>query len=411
MRARVLGVIILILVSALSMAAPISAQDGVDDESPVAETAPAQGETTDLGQATDIQAEETVVTEEPLTETPIDEPPAEPVDPVPTENPELTVEAEQSSEPEPTATEIPVQAVLNYAGAESPSCVERNGNDAIVAGGELIYDCTYTVALAGQHLDPSAIVLDWSIDAVASGDFNVQLLIPSNDADHWTEGGQSEVEREWQSTFAVAGQGVVSTLDDSATLEFSLAIARPACSELPGSLELAVGGMASMPTNPETYVSDATSSRSSIILQPELLPLDDSLPTVSIQAVSIAPVEFSLSPSETTGSLTIEVDNPTLQCKASKITVSVQASAGGSAIESALLSWVGPLDESTIAAAAPVTDSEGHTLDRFIVISSVPAYAEPGSYQQTISFDLTVPAAVGAGTYQVAVSAVVDSAE
>jgi hypothetical protein len=46
----------------------------------------------------------------------------------------------------------------------------------------------------------------------------------------------------------------------------------------------------------------------------------------------------------------------------------------------------------------------GTTLDQFVVIGELPAGTQPGSYSVTVSFDLTVPGGLMAGSFEVTAS-------
>ena len=318
---------------------------------------------------------------------------------------------EEAATPDPETEAPPSPApTLAYDTSTLPSCLPVS-SDTIAAGSELEYACTYTISLDGANVDPATIAVDWSVSASVGGDWSVQLLDPTGDPAAWTEPGLASAELGFQTAYSYDfSVGPVQALQDVATNQFGMRIFRPECSSDPVRVELDVAGVASMPGDGAAMVTTNTAQPLTATIDPVLAPLDMTLPTVSIVDVSVDPVAFSLTDSKTHGALTIRVDNPMLQCQPSNVSVSLLASAGSAIEHGALVSSVGSLDESSIAAAQPDGSGQGSNLDTFVVVSTVPDRAEAGSYLQTIDFELMVPGAIAVGTYRLDASAVVEPA-
>lgn len=299
---------------------------------------------------------------------------------------------------------------LTYEPTAPPSCLPVSGDVAepIAAGGTLDYDCTSSLSLAGAWLDPATIALDWSISIWADSGWTAQLSADAGVT--WTDPEAASATLDLPLAYGGDGSGVVESWQDMATVQFGLRVHRPACSTDPGAIDLQVTGSAALPGDDAT-ITTTTQQPLGASLAPDLTPLDTTLPVVSIAGVSIDPVAFSLEATQTHGRLTIQVDNPVPQCRQSNVLVSLQPSGDAEIDQQTTLSAVGALDASTIAAAVADPSGEGGSLSDFVIVSSVPVGAEAGSYQQTIDFELTIPAAAGAGAYQLAASVMVDPAE
>lgn len=398
--ARSICVMLLISMLFVIESGPTHAQDG--DGTAVA------AEETNSEEPADASADQPEETEIELTEEPNEES-TEPID-------DTGDEAEVDPVVDEVATEIPPvpSPALAFDPLAAPECIPLSGDSAepVMAGGTLEYICTYALSLDGTYVDPVSIMLDWSVAVSVGGDWGVQLLDPTGDPSAWTDAGQGSAALGLRTAYSYdTSVGALESLQDIVTIQFGLLLQRPVCTTDPVTLEVDVTGNASIPSSDQATVTSSTAQPLVARIDPVLADSDTSLPTVSIVGVDIDPVSFSLTDTQTHGTLTIQVDNPILQCRPANVLVAIQASTGSEIADAAYLTAVGSLDASGVAAAVPDTSGEGSSLDTPLVVSALPSGTEAGSYQQTIDFELTIPGATGAGLYQLNASAVVEPAE
>jgi hypothetical protein len=146
----------------------------------------------------------------------------------------------------------------------------------------------------------------------------------------------------------------------------------------------------------------------SIGLEPETAPVPRAEPHIAIQAIAIDPIAFSLDDQVTYGAVTIVVTNDVYQCESWNVALSVQAFVGEAITNLTTLTDIGPLLGAPATGYATSDLTAGTPLTDPVTVSVVTSGAAPGSYTQTIGFDLTVPGRTSTGAYASRVSVTVD---
>lgn len=369
----------------------------------------------------DVQVEPT---DEPVTEeTPVptevidtgDEqtPPSE--EPVPTDTPEPTEDQTEATPPPTVPVELP--SSLTYSIAAPIACAPVSGiaDEPISAGGTLDYDCTFPVDLHGKNLSPDQIAVAWTVSASSESTWSVQLAAPAVSGGNWSDPGQhlaqigsDHANLDVLSVTPAPADGQDALVDGRLTIAFQLRLERPQCTSDPVAFQVSAGATASTPGAPQATVVLDGAQPDPLTVTPSLAPLVVAAPVVSIESVTIDPVAFSLDDRTTSGVLTIHVENSTMQCSASDVAISVQAFVGTDISNSTGIVSVGALTgvpDGNYVALAP---DAGTSLNAYVVVSTIEAGATPGSYTQTISFEVAVPGQISAGTFDVRASATVE---
>ena len=181
------------------------------------------------------------------------------------------------------------------------------------------------------------------------------------------------------------------SLRGTGLLRFGLRIRRPRCATDGAPIRLDLTGAASLPGADSANVTVDGEQPVPYLLAPVLAPSEEAPPTVAIRDVAIAPVAFSLADQVTTGSLTITVENPAYRCTAWTVSVAVEAFTDEEIPDGAVLRVVGDPAGAPAGVVAVRLGDGGQPMTSPVAVSVVSAGTDPGSYTQTIGFNLTCP--------------------
>jgi hypothetical protein len=314
-----------------------------------------------------------------------------------------------TAEPEIVAAEIATAspAELEYRPSRHPRCVPAPAQDSesIDAGATFDYQCEYSADVIGAGVAPADIALNWSVAAAVAEPWEIQVRRAPDDDDHdaptWSEAGRATFDRSFQTGIEQdPSHDVADALDETARFVFDLRLRRPPCAVVSEPIVLSTSVGVSATADPDLVISRNPVEVEPLTLVPELTPLIESPPTVSIVAYEIAPTTFSLTDQVTQGSLTIQIENPAMQCRSWAVSVQAEAFVGDPLPGSIELAAVGDPSGSGSGAAYVVQPSAGvRSVDEPVVISVVPAGAEPGISTQTVQLSLSIPGQIGVGVY------------
>lgn len=349
-------------------------------------------------------------TDEPTAESPPDD-----TAPPPSNNPGADATPPGESEAPPSTPE------LSYASNAPMECLPVSGNpaDAISAGGTLDYDCSFEIALHGRNVDPGALVIDWTVSAATESSWTLQLAqAPVVDDSAWSPVGEHQAQLQAQQPGApdlapvAADDGSQeTTLDGNVTLHFQMRLARPQCAGDPVEVELDRTVAVSLAGNDLATITQDGAMPEPLQFRPlqaEIVPAD---PVVSIAAMSIDPVAFSLSERTTQGAITLQVDTAAVACQNFVVSLAVQAFSDTNATSTTTLQTVTAADDATQQAIPALDVDAGLPLNELSPIAVMQTGAAAGSYTLTIVFSVAVPGQLGAGAFDVRASALVAPAE
>jgi hypothetical protein len=340
-----------------------------------------------------------------------------------------TATPEPSPEPATAPPTPSPEAVLRYTPAVAPTCsiTPNAATEGVPAGGVIEYSCSYELDLAGKHLIPSAINVEWTIDASIGDGWTIQLLAPSKNRPSWTDPNVPVASASFQTAYRreVRDAGVepsvpsriakldtkgqtIDTLDDTAIVRFGVRVHRPRCAEAAVPIRLGLTGVASLPGSDDADTRINGSQPDPFFFEPDLAPIEVVAPVVTVQDFSLEPVAFSLDDQVTHGTVTILVENSIYQCQDWHVAVAVRAIVDGDVQDLFSLGQVGNPTDSTMSGVTVTASQSGRKLTNPIVVSVVHTGARIGTYTQTIGFNLTIPGQTSAGSYAARVIAAVD---
>ena len=353
---------------------------------------------------------------------PTDEPTADPatdtVESQPTDSPDS--QAVDDATPPGESETPPPTPELSYASDAPMQCIPVSGDpgDAVSAGGRREYDFTFDIALHGRNVDPAALVIDWSVTAVTDSSWSLQLAkTPVVDESAWTPTGAHEAQLQAQLAGAPDLVSVAAddgsqetTLDGAVTIRFRMRLARPQCVADPVAFQLSRAVSVSLPGNDSATISQTGAEPDPLTFQPvqaNIIPAD---PVVSIAAMSIDPVAFSLADQVTQGTITLQVDTAAVACQNFDVSLAIQAFTGTDVQSATTLLTATAADDATQQAVPAVDADAGLPLSELSPVAVVQTGAAAGSYTLTIVFSVVVPGQLGAGAFNVRASASVDPA-
>ncbi len=166
---------------------------------------------------------------------------------------ELTPAADEAVS-EPTATAEPVPApYLAFALGDAPACLaDADMSTELASGGSVEYVCTSQLAIDGEALSSGDVLITWSIGAVITPGWSVQLLPPAPSPDTapvWTEPDGNEARFAFEQFSSLGPAAEAGSFSGIATIEYRVRVNRPTC--LGGAPELEISQSADVGA-PET---------------------------------------------------------------------------------------------------------------------------------------------------------------
>lgn len=320
---------------------------------------------------------------------------------------------DETAAPAETAEATPPTPHMTFTPSLEPVCLPAPAfaGGSIAAGASFDYDCTLSVEISAKQLIPGDIAIDWAVSASVEGTWSVQVMTPWIEEGAWSEPGLSLAE-----LFVISQAPdallleTASLLSGTVTLPFGLRLYRPACSTDLPLITVATGVAARVPANDAALVTQQAEQPLPIQLAPDLAPVPDVSPTVSIEQVVVTPVPFSLTEQTTTGLMTVRVDNPIVQCRPWSVQVSVETYAGSVPVGITSVIAVGAIDNATGGGYYPLAFDPALGVGQSAGASFVETGATPGSFTQTIEFTVTLPGQLSAGVLTVHATAIVEPA-
>ena len=227
-------------------------------------------DSTPVAPAIEVVAPEATATptEAPVEPSPTPEEPTAPAAETPTPIP---------TEPAPTATAEPTPApTLDYALALEPDCrVADDQPVELASGGAIDYRCVSRVAINSSGIAPAGIMVTWTLSAIVTPGWSVQLLPPASTPDEtplWTEFDGVETRSVFEQSASVSDAAAVDAFSGEAALEFRVRVNRPAC--LGGAPVVELRHVATV-TAPEISGADlgAGTALQPLMITPVLAPL------------------------------------------------------------------------------------------------------------------------------------------
>jgi hypothetical protein len=323
----------------------------------------------------------------------------------PTEAPAPT--ATTPPTPEPTATTAPTPTPvpsITYEASAQPVCELAPDEPGSVAHGNSIdYLCTYSVAITGSDVVPSAITATWSLDASVGGGWTVAMLPPVNDpaleTPEWTVAG-AETSFDFTQLNPVGASDEQTAIDANAKISFRVRIERAVCST--EAVDVRLGHRVSVASLGATIVERENAETQPRIITPSSQPIPD--PSIAFDGplifgdvgVDASGVQHPVRPGSV--SLTVSGLDDACGTYALDVDASPMTDASGDVLDGAQMMLVSVNDQ-------PVT---GETCDLFAGCDAIVLVAGPDAVPtQTVRLgvELRMPEHPGVGFYGTSLSA------
>jgi len=400
----------MLVIATLTISSPLSAfGQETGDGTPIPgetwavsdEVVPPQDEPTPPEPEDDVVPEAPPVSEETGADTPSTETASPPDEDSAAENPAELPDSTPETPPPPHLTYAPAPAI-----SCQPAAPYADG--VIAAGASFDYDCTVAVDISAQRLRPGDLALDWHVSVTSDGDWSIQISTAPLDESAWSEPTLDRAEISTRS----AGPETLATaegeLAGTVSLPFGVRLVRPACAAVLPLIQVEAAVAVSATADGDVITEQTADQPEPLTLAPQPAAIPEGAPAVTIEQFYVAPVSFSLVAQATTGTITVRIDNSVIQCHAWTLLLSITASTGGVSVgESSALS-VEAITDTTGGGYTAITAAQNASLTSPAGVGVVLFGAAPGSFTQTITFTLTIPGQLRAGTVNVQATAIVE---